>query len=89
VIFLLDGLEELIDYQDYPVRAAESVPQRLVDLLVLVILVLHTTWQSMELKYDSQEAWDITHESYRSIPVLSTESHQIKLAKEKGACARF
>jgi ribonucleotide reductase alpha subunit len=41
------GLEELIDYQEYPVRAAE-LQQSLVDPWELVILVLHITLQNME-----------------------------------------
>ena len=41
------GLEELIDYQGYPVKAQRIQPRK-EDLLELVLLVLHITWQRME-----------------------------------------
>ena len=41
------GLEELIDYQGYPVKAAENSTKK-EDLLELVLLVLHITWQRTE-----------------------------------------
>ena len=40
------GLEELIDYQNYPVKAAER-STKFRRSLALVILVLLTTWQSV------------------------------------------
>ena len=41
------GLEELIDYQGYPVKAAENSTKK-EGLLELVLLVLHITWQRTE-----------------------------------------
>ena len=55
------GLEELIDYQDYPVVAAELATKARRSLGIGFIGLAHFLAKN-GLKYDSQEAWDRVHE---------------------------
>jgi len=81
------GLEELIDYQDYPVVAAELATKSRRSLGVGYIGLAHY-FAKHGVKYDSQEAWDITHELTEAFQYfLLKASNQI--AKEKGACSDF
>ena len=51
------SLDELIDYQDYPIKAAEMRP-RLVVLWVLDSSVWATTWLNWDTSMVIKRAWD-------------------------------
>ncbi len=81
------GLEELIDYQDYPVVAAEKSTKARRSLGIGYIGLAHYL-AKLGFKYDSQEAWDAVHGLSESFQYyLLKASNQI--AKEKGACEYF
>jgi ribonucleoside-diphosphate reductase alpha chain len=81
------GLEELIDYQDYPVYAAEVATKSRRSLGIGYIGLAHY-FAKNGVKYDSQEAWDMTHELTEAFQYyLLKASNQISI--EKGACTDF
>ena len=73
------ALEEIIDYQNYPVKAAENFTKRRRSLGIGYIGLAHYL-AKLGFNYDSQGAWDAVHG-------LSESSNQI--AKEKGHCEYF
>jgi ribonucleoside-diphosphate reductase alpha chain len=81
------GLEELIDYQEYPVAAAERATKARRSLGVGFIGLAHYL-AKLGYAYDSQEAWDAVHGLSESFQYyLLKASNQI--AKEKGWCEDF
>ena len=81
------GLEELIDYQQYPVAAAERATKARRSLGVGFIGLAHYL-AKLGYAYDSQEAWDAVHGLSESFQYyLLKASNQI--AKEKGWCHDF
>ena len=81
------GLEELIDYQEYPVKAAERATKARRSLGVGFIGLAHYL-AKLGYAYDSQEAWDAVHGLAESFQYyLLKASNQI--AKEKGWCESF
>ena len=81
------GLEELIDYQNYPVRAAELATLGRRSLGIGYIGLAHYLAKN-GWKYDSQDAWDAVHRLTESFQYyLLRASNQ--LAKEKGRCVQF
>ena len=81
------GLEELIDYQEYPVRAAERATKARRSLGIGFIGLAHYL-AKLGYAYDSQEAWDAVHELSEAFQFyLLKASNQI--AKEKGWCHDF
>ena len=81
------GLEELIDYQEYPVKAAERATRARRSLGIGFIGLAHYL-AKLGFKYDSQEAWDAVYGLSESFQYyLLKVSNQ--LAKEKGWCADF
>jgi ribonucleoside-diphosphate reductase alpha chain len=81
------GLEELIDYQKYPVLAAEVATKARRSLGIGFIGLAHYL-AKLGFKYDSQEAWDAVHGLSESFQYyLLKASNQI--AKEKGHCDYF
>ena len=81
------GLEELIDYQDYPVRAAELATIGRRSLGVGYIGLAHYL-AKLGFNYDSQDAWDAVHRLSESFQYFLLKSSN-QIAKEKGACAYF
>ena len=81
------GLEELIDYQDYPVIAAEKSTRARRSLGVGFIGLAHYL-AKLGHSYDSQEAWDAVHGLAESFQYYLLKSSN-ELAKEKGACEGF
>jgi ribonucleoside-diphosphate reductase alpha chain len=81
------SLEELIDYQEYPVRAAELATKSRRSLGVGYIGLAHY-FAKHGVKYDSQQAWDMTHELTESFQYYLLKSSN-QLAREKGACTDF
>jgi ribonucleoside-diphosphate reductase alpha chain len=81
------GLEELIDYQEYPVVAAEKSTKARRSLGIGFIGLAHYL-AKLGFKYDSQEAWDAVHGLSESFQYFLLKSSN-QLAKEKGACSLF
>ena len=81
------GLEELIDYQDYPVLAAEQATKARRSLGVGFIGLAHYL-AKIGFKYDSQEAWDAVHGLAESFQYYLLKSSN-QLAQEKGWCENF
>jgi len=81
------ALEELIDYQNYPVKAAENFTKRRRSLGIGYIGLAHYL-AKLGFNYDSQGAWDAVHGLSESFQYyLLKASNQI--AKEKGHCEYF
>ena len=81
------GLEELIDYQNYPVVAAEKSTKARRSLGIGFIGLAHYL-AKLGFSYDSQEAWDAVHGLSESFQYYLLKSSN-QLAKEKGACSLF
>jgi ribonucleoside-diphosphate reductase alpha chain len=81
------GLEELIDYQNYPVEAAEISTKARRSLGVGFIGLAHYL-AKLGFKYESQEAWDAVHGLSESFQYFLLKSSN-EIAKEKGACKYF
>ena len=81
------GLEELIDYQDYPVAAAERSTLARRSLGVGYIGLAHYLAKN-KVKYDDPKAYKLVHELTEAFQYyLLKTSNQI--AQEKGACEYF
>jgi ribonucleoside-diphosphate reductase alpha chain len=81
------GLEELIDYQKYPVEAAEIATKARRSLGVGFIGLAHYL-AKLGFNYDSQEAWDAVHGLSESFQYYLLKASN-QLAKEKGYCEYF
>jgi ribonucleoside-diphosphate reductase alpha chain len=81
------GLEELIDYQEYPVLAAEMATKARRSLGVGFIGLAHYL-AKLGYKYDSQEAWDAVHGLAESFQYYLLKASN-KIAQEKGHCENF
>jgi ribonucleoside-diphosphate reductase alpha chain len=81
------GLEELIDYQNYPVKAAENFTKRRRSLGIGYIGLAHYL-AKLGFNYDSQEAWDAVHGLSESFQYYLLKASN-QLAKEKGHCEYF
>jgi ribonucleoside-diphosphate reductase alpha chain len=78
------SLDELIDYQDYPVRAAEIATRARRSLGVGYIGLAHYLARH-GVKYEDSAAWNLVHdltEAFQYYLIRAT----VNLAKEKGAC---
>ena len=81
------ALEEIIDYQEYPVVAAEKSTKARRSLGVGFIGLAHYL-AKLGFSYNSQEAWDAVHGLSESFQYyLLKASNQI--AQEKGSCDAF
>jgi ribonucleoside-diphosphate reductase alpha chain len=81
------ALDEIIDYQEYPVAAAEKSTRARRSLGVGFIGLAHYL-AKLGFNYDSQEAWDAVHGLTESFQYFLLKSSN-NLAKEKGACEYF
>jgi ribonucleoside-diphosphate reductase alpha chain len=81
------ALDELIDYQKYPVAAAEIATKARRSLGVGFIGLAHYL-AKLGFKYDSQEAWDAVHGLSESFQFYLLKASN-QLAKEKGHCEYF
>jgi len=81
------GLEELIDYQEYPVKAAEVATKSRRSLGVGFIGLAHYL-AKLGYDYGSQEAWDAVHGLAESFQYYLIKSSN-EIAKEKGWCENF
>ena len=81
------GLEELIDYQKYPVAAAESATKTRRSLGIGFIGLAHYLARQ-GVAYEDPNAWQLVHDLTESFQYyLLKASNQI--AQEKGACGNF
>jgi ribonucleoside-diphosphate reductase alpha chain len=77
-------LDEIIDYQNYPVKAAENFTKRRRSLGIGFIGLAHYLAKNGE-NYDDPGAWKLVHdltEAFQYYLIHAT----VDLAKEKGAC---
>jgi len=81
------GLDELIDYQKYPVEAAEIATKARRSLGIGFIGLAHYL-AKLGFKYEDQEAWDAVHGLSESFQYYLLKSSN-QLAKEKGHCENF
>ena len=81
------GLEELIDYQEYPVAAAKRSTLSRRSLGIGYIGLAHYAAKN-GAKYDSQEAYDLVHKLTEAFQFYLLKASN-EIAKEKGACDGF
>jgi len=81
------SLDELIDYQQYPVKAAEIATKARRSLGIGFIGLAHYL-AKLGFKYDSQGAWDAVHGLSESFQYYLIKASN-ELAKEKGHCEYF
>jgi ribonucleoside-diphosphate reductase alpha chain len=78
------ALDEIIDYQNYPVKAAENFTKRRRSLGIGYIGLAHFLAKH-GVKYEDPASWNLVHdlsEAFQYYLIKST----VNLAKEKGAC---
>jgi ribonucleoside-diphosphate reductase alpha chain len=78
------SLDELIDFQGYPVRAAEIATRARRSLGVGYIGLAHYLAKH-GVKYEEQEAWNLVHDLTEAFQYYLIQA-TVNLAKEKGAC---
>ena len=81
------SLEELIDYQDYPVKSAENATKSRRSLGIGFIGLAHYL-AKLGFNYDSQEAWNAIHGLSESFQYFLLKSSN-QIAKERGSCEKF
>jgi len=81
------SLDELIDYQGYPVAAAERATKARRSLGIGFIGLAHYL-AKLGYNYDSQEAWNAVHGLAESFQFFLLKASN-QLAKEKGYCDQF
>ena len=81
------GLEELIDYQEYPVKAAEESTLARRSLGIGYIGLAHYL-AKQGVKYDDQGAYDLVHELTESFQYYLLRASNA-LSKERGPCGNF
>ena len=81
------ALEELIDYQKYPVLTAEVATKARRSLGIGYIGLAHYL-AKLGFKYDSQEAWDAVHGLSESFQYFLLKASN-KIAQERGHCEFF
>ena len=81
------GLEELIDYQEYPVLAAKRSTVARRSLGVGYIGLAHFLARN-KVKYDDPNSWDLVHQLTESFQYYLLKASN-EVAKEKGACEAF
>ena len=78
------ALEQIIDYQGYPVKAAETSTKARRSLGIGYIGLAHYLAKH-KVKYADKQAWQITHDLTEAFQYYLLQASN-KLAKEKGAC---
>ena len=78
------SLDELIDFQGYPVRAAEIATKARRSLGVGYIGLAHYL-AKQGVKYEDPKAWELVHDLTEAFQYHLIES-TVNLAREKGAC---
>ena len=78
------GLDELIDFQGYPIKAAEIATKARRSLGIGYIGLAHYLAKHGH-HYDSQDAWQAVHDLTEAFQYYLIQA-TVNLAKEKGAC---
>ena len=81
------ALEEIIDYQRYPIKAAEISTKARRSLGIGYIGLAHFL-AKQKVKYDDPQAWKIIHDLTEAFQYYLLKASN-KLAKERGACDYF
>ena len=81
------GLEELIDYQEYPVVAAQRSTLARRSLGIGYIGLAHFLAKN-KVKYNDPDAWKLVHELTESFQYYLLKASN-KIAEEKGECEYF
>jgi ribonucleoside-diphosphate reductase alpha chain len=81
------ALEEIIDYQKYPIKAAEISTKARRSLGVGYIGLAHYLAKN-HVKYEDKEAWKLVHDLSEAFQYYLLKASN-KLAKERGACDYF
>jgi len=81
------GLEELIDYQEYPVKAAEESTIARRSLGIGYIGLAHYL-AKQGVKYNDQGAYDVVHQLTESFQYYLLKASNT-LSKERGPCGNF
>ena len=81
------ALEEIIDYQRYPIKAAEKSTKARRSLGVGYIGLAHYLAKN-KVKYDDKQAWKLVHELTEAFQYYLLKASN-ELAKERGACEYF
>ena len=81
------SLDELIDYQNYPIIAAEKFTKARRSLGIGYIGLAHYLARH-SVKYSDKAAWDLVHELTEAFQYFLLKSSN-QLAKEKGKCEYF
>ena len=81
------ALEEIIDYQRYPILAAEKSTKARRSLGVGYIGLAHYLAKN-HVKYNDQEAWNLVHDLSEAFQYYLLKASN-KLAQERGACEYF
>lgn len=81
------GLEEIIDYQKYPVNAAEKSTKARRSLGIGYIGLAHYLARN-KVKYEDPEAWILVHQLTEAFQYYLLKASN-QLAKEKGPCEAF
>lgn len=81
------ALDELIEYQGYPVKAAERATKARRSLGIGVIGLAHY-FAKHGVKYSDEEALSLTHHLFESLQYYCLVASN-NLAKEKGPCSAF
>ena len=81
------SLDELIDYQNYPIIAAEKSTKARRSLGIGYIGLAHYLARH-SVKYSDKAAWDLVHELTEAFQYFLLKSSN-QLAKEKGKCEYF
>jgi ribonucleoside-diphosphate reductase alpha chain len=78
------ALDEIIDYQNYPVKAAENFTKRRRSLGVGYIGMAHFLAKH-GVKYEDPASWNLVHDLSEAFQYYLIQA-TVNLAKEKGAC---
>ena len=81
------SLEEIIDYQRYPIEAAEKSTRARRSLGIGYIGLAHYLAKN-KAKYSDKEAWKLTHRLSEAFQYYLLKASN-KLAEERGACEYF
>ena len=81
------ALEEIIDYQNYPIKAAEKSTKARRSLGVGYIGLAHYLAKN-KVMYSDKEAWQLVHDLSEAFQYYLLKASN-KLAKERGACEYF
>ena len=84
---IVRALDALLDYQDYPVKAAENGSMKRRTLGVGVINYAYYLAKN-GTKYSDEAALGLTHKTFEALQFYLLKASN-KLAKEKGACPAF